>query len=530
MSKWVQLGVLLLSSYFLFVIHLDTLDPDLMEARNFITAQEILEKGNWVTPTMNGELRLKKPPLPTWLTALSVRMGDRDDLFLLRLPAALAATLMLLFMFGLGRQLSQDPFFSLLSALVLGSSLLVMQMGRNGSWDIFCQAFMLGAIWMLVSGWKQTGRAWGYFATAGLLMALSFMSKGPVAFYGMLLPFLICYGSFGNWPSMRSNIPGFGLAIVLAIALSLVWPALVQLQYPDMLSQVVAEESGNWGSKHVRPWYFYGHFPLYMGAWLLFFLPALIWPYASKRLEHYKLFLVWSLIGLLLLSLIPEKKERYLLPLLVPMCLLSSSWMIYVLRTTWQKLQWTERSVIYLHTSLLLMACLALPFFTWYYGYRSGSLGLLALIVLIALVALMVVLLWGFFRHKKLLHLYGLSVAWICLFNVFGYPLIPNLIYTNPDYSSLKESRSVIGDLPVFSRGPMNLSLIFDVGKEVKLWDPSVNEFPAPLPIVVFSTKPLDNMLDQDLLKKARLEHKQEFYPYRQPNNYRWHLSILYPL
>ena len=37
-----------------------------MEARNYVTAREILQDGSWLLPTMNGELRIAKPPLPPW--------------------------------------------------------------------------------------------------------------------------------------------------------------------------------------------------------------------------------------------------------------------------------------------------------------------------------------------------------------------------------------------------------------------------------------------------------------------------------
>lgn len=43
------------------------LPTDIMESRNIITAREMVSDGNWLVPTMNGELRLEKPPLPTWV-------------------------------------------------------------------------------------------------------------------------------------------------------------------------------------------------------------------------------------------------------------------------------------------------------------------------------------------------------------------------------------------------------------------------------------------------------------------------------
>ena len=106
-----QLLILAGACLFFFFVNLGAFDPDLMEVRNFRTAQEILDKDNWLVPTMNGELRLKKPPLPTWATAVTAMIGGRENLFALRFPAAIAGSLLVLFMFLLGRELSQDERF-----------------------------------------------------------------------------------------------------------------------------------------------------------------------------------------------------------------------------------------------------------------------------------------------------------------------------------------------------------------------------------------------------------------------------------
>lgn len=55
----------------MFIFNLDVLDVTIMEARNFITAREMTLDGNWLLTTMNGEPRYQKPPLPTWLAAIS---------------------------------------------------------------------------------------------------------------------------------------------------------------------------------------------------------------------------------------------------------------------------------------------------------------------------------------------------------------------------------------------------------------------------------------------------------------------------
>ena len=66
-GKWILFGLVLCCTFF---VNNKAIFVDIMESRNMITAREMVYDGNWLTPTMNGELRLEKPPLPTWLTAV----------------------------------------------------------------------------------------------------------------------------------------------------------------------------------------------------------------------------------------------------------------------------------------------------------------------------------------------------------------------------------------------------------------------------------------------------------------------------
>ena len=73
-----------------FFVNNDVIVPDIMESRNIVTAREMVYDGHWIVPTMNGELRLEKPPLPTWLTAVA-EMISPDNVALQRGMAGLAA-------------------------------------------------------------------------------------------------------------------------------------------------------------------------------------------------------------------------------------------------------------------------------------------------------------------------------------------------------------------------------------------------------------------------------------------------------
>ena len=175
-KNWGQIIVLAAICFCSFFINLGAHDVDLMEARNFVTAREIIENGTWLIPTMNGEIRITKPPLPTWITALArIAGGNVDNNITMRLPAAMAASVMVFSLFGFMRTLTEDRLLPFISAVVLATSLLVIDMGRRGTWDIYCHSFMLMAMWIFSYGWNKKGSSFGISIMAGFF-------PGPVIY------------------------------------------------------------------------------------------------------------------------------------------------------------------------------------------------------------------------------------------------------------------------------------------------------------------------------------------------------------
>ncbi|WP_339832580.1 glycosyltransferase family 39 protein, partial [uncultured Altibacter sp.] len=142
-------GLLVLTCIGIFFVNLDALYVNIMEARNFITAREMLEDGNWLLTTLNGEPRYQKPPLPTWLTAISAAIFGLKSVAALRLPAALVTLLLVLSTYRLAVKFTQQKSYAFIGSLILATSFYVVFSGRNGQWDIFTHAFMMGTIYVL---------------------------------------------------------------------------------------------------------------------------------------------------------------------------------------------------------------------------------------------------------------------------------------------------------------------------------------------------------------------------------------------
>ena len=141
-----HIPLLLIICIAIFFVNLDALYVNIMEARNFITAREMLHDGNWILTTLNGEARYQKPPLPTWLTAFSASIFGLKSLIALRLPAALITLLLVFYSYKLSTKLNQYKTYAFICSLILVSSFYIVFAGRTGQWDIFTHAFMMGCI------------------------------------------------------------------------------------------------------------------------------------------------------------------------------------------------------------------------------------------------------------------------------------------------------------------------------------------------------------------------------------------------
>ena len=120
----------------IFFVNLDAIQINIMEARNFITAREMINDGHWLLTTLNGEPRYQKPPLPTWLTAISAMTFGMKSLTALRLPAVLVTLLLILYFKKLAVFFTDNKKYAFISSLILATSFYIVFAGRNGQWDI----------------------------------------------------------------------------------------------------------------------------------------------------------------------------------------------------------------------------------------------------------------------------------------------------------------------------------------------------------------------------------------------------------
>ena len=315
--------------------NLETLQVSIMEARNFITAREMLNNDHWFLTTMNNVARYQKPPLPAWLSALSGIIFGTNSLFAMRLPAVFMVMLAGSFMYFLSSTILKGRTHSMINALVLITSFYVIGITFEAPSDIFTHAFMLVSIYFLFKLFKTEEKKLKHTVCAGIFLGLSILAKGPISIYALLLPFLIAYGFAFKYKNIKQKLPLILSALVLGLLIGGSWYLYVKLQDPQTLDAIANRETSTWTGYNTRPIYYYWSFFTQSGIWTIPAFISLLYPYLKKRVSHYKAYkfsFIWTITAVILLSLIPMKKSRYLMPVLIPLAFNIGFYIEYLIR------------------------------------------------------------------------------------------------------------------------------------------------------------------------------------------------------
>lgn len=490
-----------------FFINNGAIFADIMESRNIVTAREMVYDDNWLVPTMNGELRLEKPPLPTWIAAMAEVISP-DNLPLQRAMAGCAAILLVVFFYKFAYRLTGNRTYALVSSLILCTSYNMILMGRTATWDIYCHAFMMGAIYYLFLALRHSTCQWSYFAVAGVFMGLSFLGKGPVSFYALLLPFICAY-ALTYRSGMKGKYPALIVMLLICVAISTWWYAYMYIYHQEVASYVFHKESSAWSNHNVRPWYYYWQFFLETGIWSLLTLTALAVPFWKKRVESskgYLLTLGWMLLVLLFLSLLPEKKTRYLLPILLPAALTMGHLFVYWIQKTRQGLLPKNDRIVYrINTFLIVVATLALPVALYLFMYREGRMETGMFVFLTA--SFLAVAAWLFISAKKI-RPFSFLMGVVVLFavaEVFVMPYVGSFVgNTDTKSISLTRDHKELAPLPFYHSKDegLRIEIVYEAHKKIADIDLSNREaVMKALPFVLVSQQPAEALIPDSIRK-----------------------------
>ncbi len=299
------------------------------EARFPLLARDILERGSWLLPNLNGVPYVNKPPLLAWLIALASRVEGRVTPVSAALPSALAAVATAAVVHALGRE-AVGPRAGRCAALAAIATAGFVLHARLAMPDMLLTCAATAAIWMLWRALEGRRRAWlGFWGFA----AAAFWAKGPPGLLPLLVAVVVVL-ALGRPDRFAVLAPARGILLWLLAVTP--WIALTVAAGPARAAHVAVDDQFRW----------YVSGPLHPGRLLdpvrnaagILYPWVLVVPIAAvdalavlRRREGPRAGLVFILawgatvIGAVALS--NQQRLRYYLPVLPPAALLVGWWL-----------------------------------------------------------------------------------------------------------------------------------------------------------------------------------------------------------
>jgi 4-amino-4-deoxy-L-arabinose transferase-like glycosyltransferase len=293
------------------------------EPRYAQVAREMLERSDWVTPTLQGKPWLEKPVLYYWQAMLSFRASGITDQAA-RLPGAFDAAMLIAAIYFFLRRFRSGS--ELDGALITASCAAVIIFAHAAATDMPLAACF--AIALL--GWYAwyESRQHIYFAVFYIFLALGTLAKGPVAPALSAVIIFLFVAVKRDWRAIPRTLWIPGIALYLAAMLP--WYIAVQLRNPGffrffILEHNLARFSQDVYHHHQPFWFYLPVFLLAMMPWTLALIVAvaerarLIWSEGKQAFsspeDSWQLFLlIWMFVPILFFSASQSKLPGYILP------------------------------------------------------------------------------------------------------------------------------------------------------------------------------------------------------------------------
>jgi 4-amino-4-deoxy-L-arabinose transferase-like glycosyltransferase len=344
-------------------------EPD--EGRYAEIAREMLVRGEWVIPYLQGEPYLDKPPLLYWLVMASYRLfGVHDGSA--RLVPALAVHGCVLLTYLLGRRtLGERAAFW--GALFLGLAPGFVSVGRL----LVLDGLLTFWVWLSVLAAFEAVRglrlARGWWLLAAAATGLGILTKGPVVLV-LLVPPLVLHRVLCGSRWRLGWRPVLAFAAVVA-ALCLPWYVAASVRMPGFLRYFFWEHNlvrFVAPFDHERPIWFYG--PIVLGGLIpgtfvtvgfVRFLLSGDAVTAERRSPELGFMLAAGCWCVFFFSLSGCKLPTYVLPAFPPLALALGSFMS---QSSWERSRWTPRVM---GTVLVLLAAVHYVAIPWYARHHS---------------------------------------------------------------------------------------------------------------------------------------------------------------
>jgi len=318
-SRYTLLAALLLAAVLPYFLNLGVSSIwDANEAFYAQTPREMIEAGDYVTPSFNFQLRMNKPVLSYWNVAASYRVFGISE-WSERVPIALGAVVIIGTAFGLGWLLS-GTFGGLLAALVLATSPRLLLLARRIIIDVHITMWMgLVLLCFALAETRPQRRRW-YLCLMYVAAGFGVLTKGPVAVFLPSVVFFIYLASQKRLGDLRHMLLPAGAVISLAIVVPWYYLLYREHGWEYISSFIFGENLGRYAEavgEQSRGLLFY--IPVMLAdlfPWSLMIPIALWWAMRYQRHDRVaRLLVVWITVVVAFFSLSGTKEDLYILPI-----------------------------------------------------------------------------------------------------------------------------------------------------------------------------------------------------------------------
>lgn len=373
---WIFFGFLIVFVYF-FALDIPLLGPD--EPRYAQVAREMLERGDWITPTLGGFNWFEKPPLLYWLEMASYKIFGITE-FAARLGSALFGLGTIVSLWLLGRSLEKENdsinSYAHYLALMAASTLGIIVFSRAASFDIIVTFPITAALVSFFIFHRTSPRRVSLsLVLFYFFVGIALLAKGLI---GIVFPFAIVTLFFllsRRFPS-RTFILSIFWGTLLSHTVAAIWYLPMYQRHgfefiDEFFLQHHFQRFTSNKYQHPQPFYFYlWVLPLMTLPWLPFFF-ASIWNFIKTFLPNNALEVAensgtvsirtfafaWLLIPLIFFSFSGSKLPGYILPAVPAAIILASAHMFQLMQNSgkWRKVIVAIATTSFAVTILLLI-------------------------------------------------------------------------------------------------------------------------------------------------------------------------------
>ena len=223
------------------LINLGLMPVSADEATRAIVALEMKYSGNYLTPTINGELYFNKPPLYNWILAGVFKLTGSASEFILRIPTIFFLLLFGIIIFLSVRKHTNERTAALSAFAFITAGRVMFYDSMLGLIDTsFSMLIFLNFI-IIYHIFNEKNRVW-MFVLSYFLVAVTFLMKGLPSIVFQFLTLIAAGAVFKDWKKFFNLFHALGIILFLVIAGGYYF--LISHQYsPTDYIQVLFSES-----------------------------------------------------------------------------------------------------------------------------------------------------------------------------------------------------------------------------------------------------------------------------------------------